>query len=130
VLKKLIMICCLFFIQSSAFAFTAGELAEQCRVTQQKLPEKEAGEKAIKRFLDTGTCAGYVGGVIAGVNLAGAMMMEQKVMKTNFICMPRKYHAQQLVKMFLDYMDENKKYAKESAQLTVYNVFRKRFPCK
>lgn len=96
----------------------------------EKLPVAEKQEEAIRRFLDAGTCGGFIGGVVAGINLIGAILVNQGGLKNNLICVPPNLHAQQLVNIIVqDIKVKNKKLGEESAQIAIYQSLRKRYPC-
>ena len=113
-----------------ASALTSGELAGKCQSALQALPESESKKAAVTRFLNVGTCSGYIGGTVAGINLVGTMLQQQKVVKQNFICAPKGLHSQQLLKMFVTYVDRNKKLKKEPSQFVIYKMLREKYPCK
>ncbi len=125
----LILLLWLFVIQSNAYALTSADLVGKCKVALEQLPEAESKQAAVKRFLNVGTCGGYIGGVVAGINLIGAMLVQQKAIKQNFICTPEGLHAQQLVKMLISYVDRHQKLENETAQLIIYKMLLDRYPC-
>lgn len=126
---RMLLLVSLLLIQVNANALTSHELVEKCKVALEQLPDSESKETAVKRFLDVGTCGGYIGGVVAGVNLVGAMLVQQKAIEKNFICTPERLHAQKLMKTLINYVDKNKKLKKEAAQLVIYKMLVEKFPC-
>ncbi len=80
--------------------------------------------------LDSGACAGFVGGVVQGVNLVGGMLMMQGAAKKNFICASEQVHARQLVEVTLKFIKANPDMAKLPAHINVYEALSREYPCK
>ncbi len=112
------------------FAMTGHDVYEKCTASVQQPPASESTQKAITRFLDAGTCAGFVGGVLSGVNLVGEMMRQQNIIKRNFVCLPENKHSQILLKELLEYLQANTEDRDLPAQLVIYKVFSQKYPCQ
>lgn len=113
---------------NDAHSYSAQEFSDNCRDAY-KSTEGETAEDAVSRALVAGSCAGYVGGVINGINLVGNMLGQQKAVDKNFICLPEKKQSQALVYEVLEYIDQHPTLANSPVQLSIYNAFSKLYPC-
>lgn len=127
--QKAFLVAVLLVAMSPTYALTGGEILEKCKASISPPPNSEPTQKAISRFLDAGTCAGYVGGVLSGVDLVGSMMQQQKLANRNFICVPTNIHSQLLLKEVVEYIEKNPKEKGTPAQLVIYQLFSKKYPC-
>lgn len=114
---------------ANVYALTGQQFYDKC-VDTYKAPEQETAREAVGRALNAGSCSGYLGGVINGVNLVGNMLGQQKIIKKNFICLPQGKQAQELLQQALDYIKANPKMAEVPAQLSIYNVMAASYPCQ
>lgn len=128
--KIVFVIVALLLSAEPAFAFTGEQLIDKCNASFKDDPNKQSAAKILGKALDSGSCAGFVGGVIQGVNLVGSMLQKQGAAKKNFICLPKGLHAKDLVTMTLAHFKKNPKELKLPAQLGIYNAFAKKYPCK
>lgn len=120
----------LLFSTGSVFGFTGGQLADKCNASFKSNPNEQDAGKVLELALDSGSCAGFVGGVIQGVNLVGSMLRKQGATKKNFICLPPGVHARDLTKIILDHYKKNPADVKAPAQIGIFNVFTKKYPCQ
>lgn len=65
---------------ANVYALTGQQFYDKC-VDTYKAPEQETAREAVGRALNAGSCSGYLGGVINGVNLVGNMLGQQKIIK-------------------------------------------------
>lgn len=112
-----------------AYAYTSAQDFYKTCNDAYKSPHAESAEEAVSRALVAGSCAGYVGGVINGINLVGNMLGQQKAVDRNFICLPAKKQSQELLVEVLDYIAGHPDIANSPAQLSVYNAFSRKYPC-
>ena len=121
----------LFFglITQQASAISAEEFYAKCNSVHQA-KDSETTQQSIHRALDTGSCSGYIGGVINGVNLVGNMLGSQGAVQKNFICLPEGKQAQELLVEVLQYIQANPTLSVAPAQLSIYNALSKHYPCK
>jgi len=120
----------LLLLVEPAFGFTGAQLIDKCNASFKDDPNRQSAPKVLGMALDSGSCAGFVGGVIQGVNLVGSMLQKQGATKKNFICLPRGVHAKDLVKIILAYFKANPDDLHLPAQLGIYNAFAKQYPCQ
>ncbi|BCG66007.1 MAG: hypothetical protein methR_P3879 [Methyloprofundus sp.] len=128
-INKYLLLGVLISMTPTAFALTGDDIYKKCSKALD-VPKNEKQQQAITRFLDVGTCAGFVGGVLSGVNLVGDMMQQQGIVKRNFICLPKEQHSQALLKEVIHYLDEHKNELKLPAQVIIYKAFSQKYPCK
>jgi len=124
------LVVLLLFLMESVFAFTGEQLVDKCNASFNNDPNKQSVANVLEKALDSGSCVGFVGGVIHGVNLVGSMLEKQGATKKNFICLPEGVHAKGLVKTTLAHFKKNPKELKLPAQLGIYNTFAKKYPCE
>ncbi|HHH36811.1 MAG TPA: hypothetical protein ENK48_08315 [Gammaproteobacteria bacterium] len=120
----------LFCFPIAAQALTGNEFLLRCKDVNHAKKGRETIQEVVDRALDAGSCAGYVGGVINGINLVGNMLRQQKAMKKNFICLPQGMQASALVKQMVEYLEKNPKTLKAPVSLHIYNHFARSYPCK
>ncbi len=113
-----------------AQAMTSEQLVGACKNSQQKLAQDAKREDAIRKLLDTGTCAGFIGGAVSGINVVGSLMKQQGVTKRDLICLPTDISPPQLVNMFVKHIDSHPEEKQLPAQLGIYRYFVSNFPCK
>lgn len=116
-------------LPTCASALTGGELATKCANSLQQ-ESTQSNQETAARLLDMGSCAGFVGGVISGVNLVGNLLRQQDAMKRNFICLPQNTHAQALVRVVVEHISAHAEDKKLPAELAVYKAMTTKFPCK
>jgi hypothetical protein len=117
------------FSSTQAFAISAQQFYDKCNNINQSKSQETASE-AVTRALEAGSCTGYVGGVINGVNLVGNMLGQQKAVKKNFICLTKKKQVQELLYESLQYIKEHENLRDAPAQISIYNVMTANYPCK
>ena len=80
------LLATLFFglITQQASAISAEEFYAKCNSVHQA-KDSETTQQSIHRALDTGSCSGYIGGVINGINLVGNMLGSQGAVEKNFV---------------------------------------------
>ncbi|MDH5258190.1 MAG: Rap1a/Tai family immunity protein [Gammaproteobacteria bacterium] len=110
-------------------AMSGQELVEKCSKISAQASDTAPKQASISQIMDAGSCAGYIGGVISGVNLVGNMMMQKKIIKYNFICMPQKVHAQQLLEIAVDNIKKDPKLASSRAEVAIFDIFNSNFSC-
>ncbi len=120
----------MLLVWAPAHALTSEQLINACKNSQQKLPQDAQREDAIRKLLDTGTCAGFIGGAVSGINVVGSLMKQQGVTKRDLICLPKDISPPQLVDMFVKHVDSHPEEKKLPAQLGIYRYFVGNFPCK
>lgn len=125
-----LLVAILLLVVEPAFAFTGAQLVSKCNASFKEDPNKQNATRVLEMALDSGSCAGFVGGVIQGVNLVGSMLQKQGATKKNFICLPEGLHAKDLVKITLVYFKENPQDNQSPAQLGIFNAFAKKYPCQ
>lgn len=119
----LLLLCC-----QPALALSGGEYIDKCS------PEKigslsGSAQESIDKALDAGSCTGFTGGVLNGANLIGQMLIKQKALKVNFICLPGKLHATALVEKSVAYI-RNKPALKDlPAQAGIFEALSNAYPC-
>lgn len=126
----LLVLAVLVFTANPVFGFTGAQLVEKCNASFAENPNSQSSAKVLAMALDSGSCAGFVGGVIHGVNLVGSMLQKQGATTKNFICLPKGLHAKDLVRTTLDHFSSHPSDAKGPAQLGVFNGFMRKYPCK
>lgn len=119
----------LFFVSQQASAISAEQFYKKCHNIHQA-GETETVQQSVNRALDAGSCGGYIGGVINGVNLVGNMLASQGAVKKNFICLPEGKQAQGLLVEVLQYIKANKNLSGAPVQLSVYNALSESYSCK
>ena len=124
------LIALLLLLAGPAYGFTGAQLMDKCNASFKENPNKQSVAKTLELALDSGSCAGFGGGVIQGVNLVGSMLQKQGATKKNFICLPKGLHAKDLVKTVLAYFKTNPEDLNLPAQLGIYNTFAKQYPCQ
>lgn len=124
-----ILVAILLLVVEPALGFTGAQLVDKCNASFKEDPNNQDAAKVLEMALDSGSCAGFVGGVIHGVNLVGSMLQKQGATKKNFICLPKGLHAKDLVRITLDYFKKNSEDTQAPAQLGIYNAFAKKYPC-
>lgn len=120
----------LTMLPTGASALTAGELAKKCTDSLQQGSTNQPTQETAARLLDAGSCAGFVGGVISGVNLVGNLLRQQDAMKRNFICLPQNTHAQALVRVVIEHITAHSEDKNVPAELAVYKAMILKFPCQ
>lgn len=134
---KLFNNVCMFVLLSvSVFAspfasagFTGSDFVQKCRDVN-LAKSAESSQEAVNRALDMGSCGGFVGGVVQGVNLVGDMLQAQGASNRNFICSPRELHPMDIIRLVSEYIQKNPRFEKLSAQSAVYAAMIGRYPCK
>jgi hypothetical protein len=119
----------LMLLAETASAFSGSQLVEKCDASFAGNPNKQDNSRVLEIALDSGSCAGFIGGVVHGVNLVGSMLQKQGATNKNFICLPKGLHATNLVKITLMHYKQNPQDADLPAQLGVFNAFVKKYPC-
>lgn len=127
-LVKLALLLCVM-ASGNAFALTSQQFYNKCS-SAYKAADAETPQQAVDRALDAGSCSGYVGGVINGINLIGNMLGQQKAVKKNFICLPKGLQSQALLQDVLKYIKDNQSLSQGPVQLSVYNAMTTRYPCE
>ncbi|BBB29153.1 Rap1a/Tai family immunity protein [Neptunomonas japonica] len=116
------------FSSAQAFAISAQQFYDKCHnINQSK--SQETPSQAVTRALEAGSCTGYVGGVINGVNLVGNMLGQQKAVKKNFICLTKNTQIQELLYESLQYIKEHEKLSDAPVQISIYNAMTANYPC-
>lgn len=114
---------------TQAFAISAQQFYDKCHnINQSK--KQETPNEAVTRALEAGSCTGYIGGVINGVNLVGNMLGRQKAVKKNFICLTKNKQVQELLIESLDYIKHHENLQAAPVQLSIYNAMATNYPCK
>jgi len=111
-------------------AMTGEELLTKCsNIQESNVKDKNSSKQTVSKILDAGSCAGFVGGVISGINLVGNMMLQKKIIEYNFVCLPKAVHSQQLLNIVLDDIEKDKKLAEVRAELAIFHIFNSKFSC-
>lgn len=126
--KMSIIFLFLFFLSVQAKALSSQEYYQKCKDSY-RTKTSESPQQAVDRALSTGSCTGYIGGVINGINLVGSMLRKQKALDKNFICLSQKKQANELLEEVLDYIENHKQYADAPVQLSIYNHMAKTYSC-
>jgi hypothetical protein len=109
--------------------FTGDRFYSKCNKVNLTKGEETPNE-AVQRALSAGSCSGFVGGVVKGVNLVGNMLQAQGAAQRNFICLPQGQHAMDLVRAVTTYIDSHDEVKSLPAQAAVYAALVEKFPCK
>jgi len=123
------ILCLSLFIPFHVHAMTAQELLDKCSHLPNNSAKEESPQRTVSRIMDAGSCAGFVGGVISGINLIGNMMMQKKIIEYNFFCLPQAAHSQELLNLTLEHIKKNKKLASSRAEVAVFHIFNSKFSC-
>lgn len=127
--SQIFLVTTLSLTASYAYGFSGAQLVDKCNVSLDDNPNKQNNAKMLELALDSGTCAGFVGGIIHGVNLVGSMLQKQGATTKNFICLPNGIHAKDLTRITLEHFRKNPADLKSPAQLGVFNAFTTKYPC-
>lgn len=114
---------------SPSLSYTGAEFLEGCSKATGAAPKGETPQQTVNRALQAGTCVGYVGGVINGLNLVGNMLRQQGGMKKNFICISEKVQAPKLLQLLLSDLEKQTANMDAPVQLHIYRVFTQHYPC-
>ncbi len=131
--QRLLLIMAIFLLLFSAPAFsltTGQDFVQRCKNLNQAKQKGETVQQIVDRALDMGSCAGFVGGVINGINLVGNMLRQQKAMDKNFICLPQGIQANTLVNELINYLETRTNDINAPLSLHIYNKFVSQYPCK
>lgn len=119
----------LFFALQNAWAFTGEQFLNKCDQVHQIKSTTETIQESIDRALDAGSCTGFVGGVIQGVNLAGDLLRAQNVIRRQFICLPTGIKAANLLEIVLQDLRKQPDDINAPAQLHIYRSIGKKYSC-
>lgn len=114
---------------SPAFSYSGTEFLQHCNEATGAPAQGETPQQTVNRALQAGTCVGYVGGVINGLNLVGNMLRQQGGVKKNFICIGKKVQAPKLLKDLLGELEKQPQDMEAPVSLHIYRVFTERYPC-
>ena len=78
---------------------------------------------------DAGSCSGFVGGVIQGVNLIGNLLRAQNAIERQFICLPEGLQAAQLLEAVLVDLRKRPDDIAAPAELHIYRTIGTKYPC-
>lgn len=127
-LGKAQLLAGMLLLSSHAMALTGQEYIDKCD------PEALKGQSAdpqaaLKRALDAGSCTGFTGGVMQGINFIGNMLQSQKAMSKNFICLTDEVHALGLVEIAYNHIKGKEKLLGLPAQAGIYEALVSKYPC-
>lgn len=128
--KKLALFCWLVVFSVEGWcAFTGADFVEKCHDVN-LAKGAETPQQAINRALDMGSCGGFVGGVVQGVNLVGELLQAQRAAPHNFICAPSELHPMDIVREVSGYISQHAEMKNLPAQAAVYSAMVTKYPCK
>lgn len=114
---------------SYAHAISGKAFYNKCSKAVSSTKQGETPQEAVTRALNAGSCTGYVGGTINGINLVGNMLMTDGKLKRNFICLPEGIQANKLLMELLSYLYSKPAELNAPVQMHLYNKFTKEYPC-
>jgi len=115
---------------TNAQAISGKAFYDKCSKALSNPEQGETPQEAVNRALNAGSCTGYVGGTIKGINLVGNMLMAKGKIKRNFICLPEGIQANKLLVDLLGYLYSKPAELNAPIQMHLYNKFTKKYPCK
>jgi len=124
------LLFCAALFSEGTWALSGEAFLQKCqRVTV--APEKgESPQEIVNRALDAGSCAGFVGGAIKGINLVGNMLLQKKLIKHNFICLPQGVQANTLLAELVNHLASSPPEMEAPVQMHLFNLFIKEYGCK
>lgn len=128
-MKRIITLLCLTLLPMSAFAVPAGDFLERCKTAAAKPETAEDNKLIAQRLITAGSCVGFVGGTLAGINLISNMMLQQKVVKANLVCLPKDTTPQQVYNDTLSYIDKEEDVKKMPIEAAIFRLFTQKYPC-
>jgi len=114
---------------SYAHAISGKAFYDKCSKALSNTEHGETPQEAVNRALNAGSCTGYVGGTIKGINLVGNMLMSKGKIKRNFICLPEGIQANKLLMDLLGYLYSKPDELNAPVQMHLYNKFTTQYPC-
>ena len=114
---------------TNAQAISGKAFYDKCSKALSNPEQAETPQEAVNRALNAGSCTGYVGGTIKGINLVGNMLMAKGKLKRNFICLPEGIQANKLLMDLLGYLYKKPAELDAPIQMHLYNKFTKEYPC-
>ncbi|WP_177418190.1 Rap1a/Tai family immunity protein [endosymbiont of Lamellibrachia barhami] len=120
----------ILMLSGNAYALSGQDYLDKCKKAITTPLEKETAQQAVNRALDAGSCGGFLGGTLGGMNLVGNMLLHKKALKRNFVCLDEGKQINELMKEFLVYLEGKPKDMKAPVQMHIFNHFSKKYYCK
>lgn len=122
------LLIAMLMLSSQAQALTGQEYVDKCNPKAlSSQPSKQ--QAALEQALDAGSCTGFTGGVVQGINFIGTMLRAQQAITKNFICLNNEVHALGLVEVAYNHIKASEKLLGMPAQAGIYEALVSAYPC-
>lgn len=126
---RILIIFLLALLPLTSHAISSETFYNQCKSAFQPPAEGEENRRTAERLIEAGTCVGFVGGTVSGINLMSNLMRQQNLIRKNLICMPPGNNPRQMMSEVISYLDKNADQRKLPLEAVIYHYFMNRYPC-
>lgn len=118
---------------SFAITLKVKEMYDNCKTAISIADETKKHERV--DLLNAGDCVGYFTGVInthntLAVLFASPPVTDEKIINNSVFCMGSKVTIEQVARMFVSYIDENRDLMDKDATVQVLKMLMIKFPCE